>query len=425
MKVFFDIITNHTADVIGYEEGARRPYVSKDVEPYRTASGNPFDDRDYAGTGSFPPLDADRRASPTRRCSTPPSRDLKVPAWLNDVTLYHNRGDTTFVGENSLLRRLLRARRPLHRAPARGRRDDRHLQDVDPGLGHRRLPDRHDEARQRRVLAGVRARGARRTRAARASASSSCSARCSTPRSRSRRTSRRTTTCRRCIDFPFQAAAENFAAQLDRTRATCATSSPTTTGTPTPTRTSTSCRRSSGTTTWAASASSSRGANPGATDAELVARDRLAHELMYLSRGNPVIYYGDEQGFTGDRRRPGRAPGHVRAAVDARLPRRRPASAPTATHAAGELRPGAPALSRRSATWRGSRSATTRCATARSSTATRRRRPASTRSRGSTAAPARVRRGAQQLRERADRARCRPTCRAAGSTASTAPAPAR
>jgi hypothetical protein len=40
-------------------------------------------------------------------------------------------------------------------------------------------------------------------------------------------------------------------------------------------------------------------ANPGAADAELVARDRLAHELMYFSRGNPVIYYGDEQGFTG------------------------------------------------------------------------------------------------------------------------------
>ena len=39
--------------------------------------------------------------------------------------------------------------------------------------------------------------------------------------------------------------------------------------------------------------------NPGSTDAEQVARDRLAHELMYFSRGNPVIYYGDEQGFTG------------------------------------------------------------------------------------------------------------------------------
>jgi hypothetical protein len=41
-------------------------------------------------------------------------------------------------------------------------------------------------------------------------------------------------------------------------------------------------------------------ANAGASDAELLARDRLAHELMYLSRGNPVVYYGDEQGFTGD-----------------------------------------------------------------------------------------------------------------------------
>jgi hypothetical protein len=41
-------------------------------------------------------------------------------------------------------------------------------------------------------------------------------------------------------------------------------------------------------------------ANPGADDAELLARVRLAHELMYFSRGNPVVYYGDEQGFVGD-----------------------------------------------------------------------------------------------------------------------------
>ena len=57
MKVFFDIITNHTADVIGYTEGDRTAYVSKDTSPYKTASGQPFDDRDYAGTGSFPTLD--------------------------------------------------------------------------------------------------------------------------------------------------------------------------------------------------------------------------------------------------------------------------------------------------------------------------------------------------------------------------------
>src|SRR6476469_5315834 len=39
--------------------------------------------------------------------------------------------------------------------------------------------------------------------------------------------------------------------------------------------------------------------NPGASEAELLRRDELAHELMYFSRGNPVVYYGDEQGFTG------------------------------------------------------------------------------------------------------------------------------
>jgi alpha-amylase len=43
-----------------------------------------------------------------------------------------------------------------------------------------------------------------------------------------------------------------------------------------------------------------RADNAGAGDAEVLARDRLAHALMYLSRGNPVIYYGDEQGFVGD-----------------------------------------------------------------------------------------------------------------------------
>ena len=63
MKVFFDIITNHTADVIGYEEAPRTAYVSKDVSPYRTATGRVFDDRDYAGTSRFPDLDP---ASPAR-----------------------------------------------------------------------------------------------------------------------------------------------------------------------------------------------------------------------------------------------------------------------------------------------------------------------------------------------------------------------
>ena len=31
-----------------------------------------------------------------------------------------------------------------------------------------------------------------------------------------------------------------------------------------------------------------------------LARTKLAHAMMFFARGVPVIYYGDEQGFTGD-----------------------------------------------------------------------------------------------------------------------------
>src|SRR5215213_8570129 len=81
MKVFFDIITNHTADVIDYEEAHRPAYISKDQEPYRTASGTPFDDRDYAGTGSFPPLS--RTESFPYTPFIPAGSPVKVPDWLN------------------------------------------------------------------------------------------------------------------------------------------------------------------------------------------------------------------------------------------------------------------------------------------------------------------------------------------------------
>jgi glycosidase len=39
--------------------------------------------------------------------------------------------------------------------------------------------------------------------------------------------------------------------------------------------------------------------DPANADA-LLRRDKLAHALMFFARGMPVIYYGDEQGFTGD-----------------------------------------------------------------------------------------------------------------------------
>jgi glycosidase len=100
MKVYFDIITNHTADVIGYQSGDRTAYVSKDERPYTDSSGKPFDDRTYAGGNDFPKLDA-ATSFPYVPVLAPGEENLKVPAWLNDVTLYHNRGNSTFTGEDS------------------------------------------------------------------------------------------------------------------------------------------------------------------------------------------------------------------------------------------------------------------------------------------------------------------------------------
>ncbi|WNC68684.1 alpha-amylase family glycosyl hydrolase [Thalassotalea nanhaiensis] len=40
--------------------------------------------------------------------------------------------------------------------------------------------------------------------------------------------------------------------------------------------------------------------NPDMSEAEKLARVKLSNALMYFSRGIPVVYYGDEQGFVGD-----------------------------------------------------------------------------------------------------------------------------
>jgi glycosidase len=38
---------------------------------------------------------------------------------------------------------------------------------------------------------------------------------------------------------------------------------------------------------------------PGVSDDEVLKRVRLAHAMLFLLRGVPVVYYGDEQGFAG------------------------------------------------------------------------------------------------------------------------------
>ncbi|MGW2037188.1 pullulanase-type alpha-1,6-glucosidase [Streptomyces virginiae] len=99
MKVFFDVITNHTADVVDYRE-ASYSYLSKGAFPYLTKEGAPFDDKDYAdGKKKFPKVDGE--SFPRTPFVPDAKKNVKVPGWLNDPTMYHNRGDSTFAGESS------------------------------------------------------------------------------------------------------------------------------------------------------------------------------------------------------------------------------------------------------------------------------------------------------------------------------------
>ncbi|GEL96537.1 pullulanase-type alpha-1,6-glucosidase [Cellulomonas terrae] len=98
IDVYFDIITNHTADVIDYAEG-QYSYVDKATRPYKDSAGAPFDPDTYAGTDTFPTLDP-ATSFPYTPVIDPADADVKVPAWLNDPTLYHNRGNSTWSGES-------------------------------------------------------------------------------------------------------------------------------------------------------------------------------------------------------------------------------------------------------------------------------------------------------------------------------------
>ena len=105
LKVYLDIVVNHTADVIGYR-GGKYDYVEKSAAPYRDATGRPFDEHAVAYNGlnssdAFPALSAER-SFPYVPVVPPAETHAKNPAWLNNPIYYHNRGNSRFVGENSL-----------------------------------------------------------------------------------------------------------------------------------------------------------------------------------------------------------------------------------------------------------------------------------------------------------------------------------
>ena len=99
MKVIVDIVVNHTADVISPKIGI---YSYRDTYdyPYRDSQGKIFDASKVAGLKSFPKLDL-KKSFPYEPFVSNYYKNIKKPAWLNDPRNYHNRGDSTFSGESS------------------------------------------------------------------------------------------------------------------------------------------------------------------------------------------------------------------------------------------------------------------------------------------------------------------------------------
>jgi alpha-amylase len=105
LRVYLDIVANHTADVIKYKDGTTT-YVAMAKAPYRDAGGTPFDPHVVAYDGldsgsAFPRLSAERSFAHVPIVA-PEEAHAKQPEWLNDVTLYHNRGNSDFEGESSM-----------------------------------------------------------------------------------------------------------------------------------------------------------------------------------------------------------------------------------------------------------------------------------------------------------------------------------
>ncbi|HEX2855968.1 MAG TPA: alpha-amylase family glycosyl hydrolase, partial [Propionibacteriaceae bacterium] len=98
MRVYFDIITNHTADVIQYA-GGNDTYIPMSQVPYKDANGNPFNPDTVADTSAFPQLNL--QSFPYTPVVPDAEKTEKVPAWLNDPTMYHNRGNSTYAGESA------------------------------------------------------------------------------------------------------------------------------------------------------------------------------------------------------------------------------------------------------------------------------------------------------------------------------------
>ncbi|MCX5608288.1 pullulanase-type alpha-1,6-glucosidase [Streptomyces sp. NBC_00047] len=295
MKVFFDVITNHTADVVDYRE-ASYSYLSKGAFPYLTKDGVPFDDKDYAdGKGKFPKTGAG--SFPRTPFVADAKKNLKAPAWLNDPQMYHNRGDSTFAGESS------------EQGDFFGL-DDLWTERPEVVSGMEKIYEKWVEDFR---LDGFRIDTVKHVNMEFWSQWATALDKYAAKRGRddffmfgevysgdTAVTSPYVTRGRldATLDFPLQDAIRSYASQgagAGRLAAVLGDDY----------RYTTDKANAYEQVTFLGNHDMGRfGAflkqdRPGAGEQELLDRYRLANELMFLSRGNPVIYSGDEQGFTG------------------------------------------------------------------------------------------------------------------------------
>jgi glycosidase len=90
LKVYLDVVVNHTGDTVFV---GTTSFISPSEQPYRDCHGRKFNPARYV-TGKFPCLDA--KHMPGNPYVLPTNRHAKAPEWLNDVTNYHDRGDIDF-----------------------------------------------------------------------------------------------------------------------------------------------------------------------------------------------------------------------------------------------------------------------------------------------------------------------------------------
>jgi alpha-amylase len=301
MKVYLDIVTNHTADVIRLEPWPDRhyerpwAYVSKSTTPYRDRHGQAFDDRIGA---PFPSMT--EKGFPYRATIVPTEAEAKHPAWLNDPRNYHNRGNSRFAGESSLYGDFFGLDDLFTERP-----------EVVQGMiaiyshwiqhygidGFRIDTARHVNVEFWQAFSPALQQAAQQVSMDHFYAFGEVADGLGRPEVLSYFTTR--ARLQGVLDFGFQKAARAFVSQ-GQSPVELATffslddyyTDSDTQVTPMP--------------TFLGNHDMGRFGrfliqdNPDSDGDALVSRAILAHALMFFSRGTPVIYYGDEQGFTGD-----------------------------------------------------------------------------------------------------------------------------